>query len=133
MENSILQAEILKNLDFLKSQHSFLIIKNEPHWLGGVIIQYKKEDYIFSILYDKREQWFVSKFFSAIDENKTHMYIVGELRKFCPSLQSPMVSIENDEEIISFLKSFKQCLKDHFDSVFDNFIKGDYFGGKHLK
>ena len=129
MENRILQEEILKNLNFLQNEHSYSLLKNENHWLGGVIIEYKKDEYIFSILYDKREGWFVTKLFSYRQEDKTHMYLVEELRKICSTLQNQNISIVNDEEIISFLKSFSNCLKDNFYTVLENFKKGNYVGG----
>lgn len=129
MENRILQEEILKNLNFLQNEHSYTLLKNENHWLGGVIIEYKKDEYIFSILYDKREGWFVTKLFSYRQEDKTHMYLVEELRKICSTLQNQNISIVNDEEIISFLKSFSNCLKDNFYTVLENFKKGNYVGG----
>jgi hypothetical protein len=129
MENKILQEEILKNLKFLQSEHSYTLLKNENHWLGGVIIEYKKGEHIISILYDKRERWFVTKLFSFTQENKTHMYLVEELRKKCSTLQNQNIAIEKDAEILIFLKSFSNCLKNNFYTVLDNFEKGNYFGG----
>lgn len=129
MENRILQEEILRNFNFIQHEHSYTLLKNEHHWLGGVIIEYKKDEYIFSILYDKREGSFVTKLFSFVQEDKTHMYLLEELRKICSTVRNPNISIVNDEEIFSFLKSFSNCLKSNFYTVLDNFKKGNYFGG----
>lgn len=131
MENRILQAEILKNLLFLQSEMSYTLVRNETHWLGGVIIEFKKEEHILSVLYDKREMWFTIKLFSLNEESKTHMYIVEELRKICPTLQNPSIPLEKNEEIVSFLESFGSCLKENYDTLLANFKVGNYFGGNH--
>lgn len=128
MENIILQAEILKSLDFLRTKYSYVIAKNESHWLGGVVVEYAKDDIVLSILYDKREECFVTKLFSRLFVDKTHMYLVEELRSICPSIEKQSISIDNDEEIIVFLRTFGKCLDQNFLTVIDNYTNGNYFG-----
>ncbi|MBX9891520.1 MAG: hypothetical protein K2Y12_04285 [Chitinophagaceae bacterium] len=128
MENIKLQAEILKSLDFLRTKYSYVIAKNESHWLGGVVVEYSKDDIVLSILYDKREECFVTKLFSRLFVDKTHMYLVEELRGICPSIKKQSISIDNDEEIIVFLRTFGRCLDQNFLTVIDSYTNGNYFG-----
>ncbi|HCT22019.1 MAG TPA: hypothetical protein DIW54_01205 [Chitinophagaceae bacterium] len=128
MENIKLQAEILKSLDFLRTKYSYVIAKNESHWLGGVVVEYSKDDIVLSILYDKREECFVTKLFSRLFVDKTHMCLVEELRGICPSIKKQSISIDNDEEIIVFLRTFGRCLDQNFLTVIDSYTNGNYFG-----
>lgn len=129
MNTKELSNSILEHFSFLSNIHGFSITKNENHWLGGVLIEYTSNQYIISILYDKRENWFVMKLYSITNPNKTHFYIVQELGKICPLSQSPIIRMDNDLNIETFLTEISKCLKEHFNTVKDLFNTGNYYGG----
>lgn len=130
MDNVKLNSAILDKLEFLITIYGYSIFKNGPHWTGGLLIEYKKENYIISILYDKSERWFVNKLYSFSEQNKTHLYLVEELRTVCPSLPSPSVLLKNETDVLRFLSVYSECLKSNLSIVKDNFEKGIYYGGK---
>ncbi len=129
MDNEILSKEILKKLNFLITDYSYSVCNNKPHWLGGLLIEFKKDDFIISILYDKREGWFLAKLNSFSDENKTHLYLVEELRNLCSSLPNPTVSLDDEINTLFFLTAFSECLKKNLLTVIENFKMGNYYGG----
>ena len=129
MNNSILENIILANLNFLITEYNFVVNKKETHWLGGIEVEYIKDNYLLNFIYDSREKCFNCRLYSSREVNKTHLYLVGELRKFCSTIPSPSISLDNNSDVLNFWQSFSECLNKNLLKIIKKFEIGDYFGG----
>lgn len=126
MENTFLQNLIIEKFKFLINKYAFSLSKNEIHWLGGVHIEYEKNNIVISILYDKRESWFYCKLFSNENIDKAPLFFHTELINVC-KLPNPIIPLDNDEEIINYINSLSLCLEKEISTILVKFEKGDYW------
>lgn len=126
MENTLLLKEIQNKFNFLINKYNFILKKNEVHWLGGAVVEYEKDNIVFSILYDRRESWFYCKLFTKANLDKPPLFFHTELKKLC-KIPDPVISIDNDEAIINYLDTIGLCLDKNAEQVLHKFELGDYW------
>ena len=126
MKYTTLLDEIKNRFDFLHEKYCFLLKKSDLHWLGGAVVEYEKDNLVLSILYDKRENWFYCKLFNKANLDKPPLFLHAELIKPC-KLPDPVISMEEDEKLISYLDALGDCLKKSLPEIITKFETCNYW------